>query len=301
VNRLILSILISGSLLSANSQSSRGVPPQDITLTLMVEGHNRVAYVHVPAALNPSKKYPLVIGYHGGAGNARGYIEQSQLFVKGDQAGFIVVCPEGTSIAGVGDHRVWDSGPEYALSSRRADDILFTMQLIDKISALYPIDPNRIYATGFSNGGQMAYRIALELSSRIAAVAAMSGGRLAGGLSPSRPVPMLHIHGTADGVYPIEGGLGPYSIGRTPHVGISSVIAEWCKFNGAGRIPQITWHDGWEMRLHAGPAPVELVLVKGMGHQIAGGLDDRLPHQAMRDAPDATKLALKFFAEHSLP
>ena len=65
-------------------------------------------------------------------------------------------------------------------------------------------------------------------------------------------------------MYPLAGGLGPYSIGRTPHVSIPAVIAERCKFNSARLLPQIVRHAGWEARLHDGPAPVELVLVEGM-------------------------------------
>ena len=54
------------------------------------------------------------------------------------------------------------------------------------------------------------------------------------------------------------------------------------------------------MQAHDGPAPVALVLVNGMGHQIAGGGDDLLPDQAMRNAPDAVGMALKFFTDLSL-
>jgi poly(3-hydroxybutyrate) depolymerase len=66
-------------------------------------------------------------------------------------------------------------------------------------------------------------------------------------------------------------------------------------------MPQSVDHDGWQMLLHEGPAPVELVLVEGMGHQIAGGADDHLPNQAMRNEPDAIKLALQFFGAHPIP
>ena len=92
-----------------------------------------------------------------------------------------MACPQGTALFGAGNHRVWNSGAEYAVASRNADDVAFTEALIREIGAKYPVDSKRIYATGFSNGGQMSYRVALELSQRIAAIAPMSGGRLAGG------------------------------------------------------------------------------------------------------------------------
>lgn len=276
-------------------------PAGDLTLTLTVNGQQRTAYVHAPASIEPSHHYPLVIGYHGGAGNAEGYIRQSGIFAKGEQAGFIVVCPQGTALFAGGNHRVWNSGREYAQASRNADDVAFSSALIDEIAARYPIDQKRVYATGFSNGAQMSYRLALELGNKIAAIAPMSGGRLAGGSQPSRPLPILHFHGTADSVYPLEGGLGPHSIGRTPHVPIPAVMLEWSKFNGAHLVAQQLNHPGWAALRHDGPVPVELILVKGMGHQIAGGADNHLPDQAMRNEPDATTLALQFFSAHPMP
>lgn len=274
---------------------------QDTIITVSVRGEQRTAYLHAPAHLDRGKQYPLLIGYHGGAGNARGYIEHAQLFAKGEQAGFIVVCPEGTPWRGIARYRLWNSGPEYAIGSGNADDIALTRLLIDKVSAIYPINPKRVYATGFSNGGQMAYRVALELADRIAAIAPMSGGRLAEGGRPSRPVPILHVHGTADGFYPLTGGRGSYSLGPTAHVPIDKVILEWCKFNGAQLTPQTRSHDGWEMQIHDGPAPVILVVVDDLGHQVAGGRDDRLPRQTLIDRPDAVAMALQFFNDHPIP
>jgi len=292
--------LLAISLLVGSLQAS-SASGQDTVVTVSVGNQQRTAYLHVPAKLDRGKKYPLLIGYHGGAGSAQQYVEQSQLFVKGERAGFIVTCPEGTSIGPLGKHRVWNSGPEYARSSRNADDVAFTRQLIDKISSMYAVDPKRIYATGFSNGGQMAYRIALEMSDRIAAIAPMSGGRLAEGSRPSRAVPVLHFHGTADGAYPLKGGFGPISIGVTPHVPIDDVILEWTRFNGARSEPRIILNDGWTMWVHDGTAPVALILVNGMGHQIAGGNDDHLPQQAMAAKLDSVQMALEFFQDHPIP
>ena len=294
---LAVTLLVAGWVFAAPALAA------DVTLTLDVNGQARTAFVHTPAQIDPSHRYPLVIGFHGGAGNAPGYIDNSQLFAKGAAAGFIVVCPQGTSvpIAIPGDHRVWNSGPEYERSSRGADDVLFTRMLIDKVSHMYPVDEKRVYATGFSNGAQMTYRLALELADRIAAIAPMSGGRLAGAGAPSRPVPVMHFHGTADGFYPLKGGLGAHSLGGVSHASIDEVIDEWRRFDGAQPESQIAPHDGWETHTHDGPAPVVLVLVDGMGHQIAGGRDDRLPDQATRDAPDAIAMALAFFDAHPMP
>lgn len=240
-------VLIALALLSvtAGCVPALAQPARDITLTLTVRGQQRTAYLHVPANLALVRSHPLVLGYHGGAGNAEGYIQQSGIFAKGEQAGFIVVCPQGTALLGTNNHRVWNSGPEYVTATRNADDVAFTAALIDEVSARYPIDPKRVYATGFSNGAQMSYRLALELSERIAAIATMSGGRLAEGSRPTHPVALIHFHGTADGFYPLEGGLGPHSVGHAPHVAIRAVIREWLQFNGAHLLPRVVDHGSW--------------------------------------------------------
>ena len=286
-----------GAAVRAAAAAAAAAPRADSVLDIEVNGVTRRAYISLSGARGVQPA-PLVIGFHGGAGNAPGYLENSRLFAQCAQAGFVAACPQGTAVPLMlrGDHRVWNSGPEYERSSGGADDVLFTQRLIAQLATLQPLDPQRIYLTGFSNGAQMAYRLALELADRIAAIAPMSGGRLAGGHRPSRPVPVMHFHGTADTVYPLEGGLGPHSLGRVPHVAIADVIGEWVEFDQASRTEEVERHLGFERHHHAGRASVELVLVEGMGHQIAGGSDDRLPGQPLKSSPDAVAMALEFFA-----
>jgi polyhydroxybutyrate depolymerase len=290
---------------TARAQADPTRPPRAeiarvTTLTVTIGDQARAALLHIPSTFDRRRKYPLVLGYHGGLRNAKAYVEQSQLFAKGEQAGFIVACPQGTPMFRMGNFRMWNSGPEYAQVLRNVDDVAFTRALIARIAVQYPIDSKRIYITGFSNGAQMAYRLAVELADKVAAIAPMIGARLAGNLRPTRPVPILHIHGTADDYYPIDGGRGLYTFGVVPHVPVESVIAEWSSFNGDAPSHRLVTHDGWDMQVYDGPAPVVLVRVLGMGHQIAGGSDDHLPLQAMRTAPDALAMALVFFGEHPI-
>ena len=68
------------------------------------------------------------------------------------------------------------------------------------------IDARRIYATGFSNGAMMCFRLAAEMSDRIAAIGTVAGTMARGLPAPSRPVPLIHFHGTLDPAFPFREG-----------------------------------------------------------------------------------------------
>lgn len=90
----------------------------------------------------------------------------------------------------------------------------------------YDIDLNRVYSTGMSMGGFMSYRLACELSERIAAIASVTGLLAAFPCTPARPLPVLQIHGTADGT--------------VPYSGVSSTISFWVGENNCPVSPVIT-------------------------------------------------------------
>jgi polyhydroxybutyrate depolymerase len=92
---------------------------------------------------------------------------------KADEAGFIAVYPNGT---GAGPFLTFNSGGvEWELVKKQPNDVTFVSQLLDDLATVVSVDPKRIYATGMSNGGMMCYRLAAELSDRIAAIAPVAG------------------------------------------------------------------------------------------------------------------------------
>jgi polyhydroxybutyrate depolymerase len=80
----------------------------------------------------------------------------------------------------------------------KIDDVGFVRALIDKLAENFPIDRRRIYATGMSNGGMMAHRLAAEASDIIAAVAPVAGGMVLPALISKRAVPVMHMHSVDD-------------------------------------------------------------------------------------------------------
>jgi len=150
------------------------------------DGIDRTYLVHLPTAYDEAGNFPLVIAMHGGFGNAHNLQNQSQLSVTADDENFIVVYPEGVQ-GGVFDIRTWNAGRCCGFASTSdVDDVGFINALIDTLLANYSIDMNRVYATGMSNGGFMSYRLACEISDRIAAIAPVAASMSADVCDPIR-------------------------------------------------------------------------------------------------------------------
>src|SRR5208282_479924 len=110
-------------------------------------------------------------------------------------------------------------------------------ELLDDLSKVVNVDPKRIYATGMSNGGMMCYRLAAEMSNRIAAIAPVSGTVAVEKCNPERPVPVMHFHGTDDKLVPFN---GPSQ--RTAKVlafkSVEETIRTWVKIDGCPTKPK---------------------------------------------------------------
>lgn len=177
--------------------------------TIVHASLNRTYLLHIPPAYNAATSVPLVIGLHGGGSPGwQTFDHVSQLSDKSNSAGFMLVYPEGIKVAGV---RAWNGGGccSFAVSAK-VDDVGFINALIDTLSAKYNIDTTRIYATGLSNGAIMTYRLASELSHRIAAIATVAGTMEDSAyiVNLIRPVPVIHFHSIQDSNIFLDGGFG---------------------------------------------------------------------------------------------
>jgi polyhydroxybutyrate depolymerase len=142
------------------------------------------------------------------------------------QPGFLVVYPNGLPDPNHDNNQYWNVGWPWLPNT---NDIGFVSTLIDTVYARHTIDLQRVYASGFSNGGFMAFLLGANLSNKIAAVAAVSGGIVPSvydTLVPKCPIPTLAIHGTADNIVPYNGGGGMFA-----SVHVDSVFAFWGRNN----------------------------------------------------------------------
>ncbi|MGE5293477.1 MAG: alpha/beta hydrolase family esterase [Solirubrobacterales bacterium] len=104
----------------------------------------------------------------------------------------------------------WNGGPRQPggtdSSRSRVDDVGFTRAMLDDLGKVVKVDWHRVYATGMSTGAIMVYRLASELSDRVAAIAPTAGPMGTQTCDPKRPVSVMHFHGTEDPAVPFVGG-----------------------------------------------------------------------------------------------
>lgn len=169
----------------------------DVYDSIGVDGKWRTFMTHLPAGYSAAKRYPLVLAFHGGGPLGYQSIQfQSRLSQKSDAEGFVLVYPEGVRVAGA---RTYNAGACCApATTLNIDDVGFVDALLTKLFKARSIDSTRVYATGFSNGALLCYRLANELSSRIAAIAPVAGCLVIYPWSPRKAVPIISFHSYQD-------------------------------------------------------------------------------------------------------
>jgi polyhydroxybutyrate depolymerase len=190
------------------------------------------------------------------------------------------------------------------------DDVAFIKALLDELAKMLNVDARRLYATGMSNGAIMAYRLASELSDRIVAIAPVAGPMGTVTCSPTRPVSVIHFHGTADQFAPFKGGRGARSLTQTDFYSADYSVRAWVKVDGCREEPEVTKlpdkaHDSTfvTIKKYGGGkdgAEVVLVVIDGMGHTWPG----REPllqvlGKATRNV-SANEMMWDFFSRHAM-
>ena len=195
---------------------------------IVVDSLNRSFLVYVPAVDNVSKELPVVISLHGGLSSGRQMMNAADFRPVADREKFIIVCPDGID-------RGWNDGR----MNKERNDVKFIDALITYTVNKYNGDSLRVYATGISNGGFMATRLACELNNKIAAIASVAGtmGKDVT-YHPNKPVPVMYIHGTKDPLVPYNGGLNA----RTGAMVYSheEILKLWVAADGCSETPVIT-------------------------------------------------------------
>lgn len=192
-------------------------------------GRERTYWVAAPAPAG--HRLPLVLVFHGGGGNARQIARHTGFAELARQEGFVAVFPEGY-------RGNWNDGRQEVPSAahqQNVDDLAFIQALLDRLQADYPIDPDRVFVTGISNGGIFSQFLAARLADRNRAAAPVVGGipvPIADSFAPARPVSMLIIQGTADPLVPYRGGGIGFKAERGTIVSTERALELWRQADG---------------------------------------------------------------------
>jgi polyhydroxybutyrate depolymerase len=207
-----------------------------------------------------------------------------------DARKFLAVYPAGT-----GRLPTWNSGAccSYAMRNH-VDDMAFFNALLDKIEKDYAVDSKRVYFAGISNGAMMSFRLACEMSDRVAAIAPVEGSQDTE-CHPSSPVSVLVFHGTADRLVPYAGGSTPYQMGsKRSDTPVKDTVASWAKRDGCSPTPVHRESGALRTDAYSGCARGTAVVLETIvgGHHMWPGLrisGNRIP---------ASNMIWDFFATH---
>ncbi len=298
--------MISGSVLFAavSALAAAWLPPGDHVREFPFGGLVRSYSIHIPPSYNPGKPTPVVLVFHSAMMNAAMMARFCGLSEKADQSGFVVVYANGTGSTSV--FRFWDAG---GVRGRVANDVGYVARVLDDLATVVNVDSRRVFATGMSNGAMMCYRLAAELSERIAAIAPVAGTMAIDHCHPRRPVSVLHFHGTKDGLVHFD---GPDE--RTPKnikfLSVEDTIRTWVQVNGCPETPEVAdlqdlADDGTTVRRRSyGPgregSEVVLYAIEGGGHTWPGRAPRiRFLGKSTRDV-SANDLMWDFFQKHPM-
>ena len=251
--------------------------------------------LHMPSILQTVQSYPLVICIHGYTHDGRQMADLTapngdsahpdSLNSLADEAGFAVVYPYGTKIGAL-PGRCWNAGggvEGYApvgdpARRKNVDDVQFFRDLLEDLRTTLSNELPEVYLLGISNGGAMAQRLATECPGLWKAVATVAGCNqysAAAKILPQKPIPVLHVHGDKDTVWPYHGGeVKPFGLMAS----VQDSVGFWVKANSATLVEErellpIQDTDPTRIRVqrYEGQADVELHSVLGGGHAWPGG------------------------------
>lgn len=211
------------------------VAQQYLDQTLMHDGELRKYTIYIPANYDENISTPMLFNFHGGGSDITSQIFLSEMDAIADTANFIVVYPQALADPN-------DDGSTNWLHKEPTDvdDVFIVDKIIEEISAEFEIDETRIYACGYSLGGEFTYELACRLNEQIAAVGIVArtmGTAAYDNCVPSHPTGILTILGTDDFISPYEGlvwgGIQYYLSADDTH-------EYWANYNNTTSSPTIT-------------------------------------------------------------
>ncbi|HEY4419419.1 MAG TPA: PHB depolymerase family esterase [Pseudonocardia sp.] len=269
-------------------------PGTSVEHTIHSGGRDRTYQLHLPKNYSADHSWPLILAFHGRGNTGVGTEEFSKL----STLPAVVAYPNGVVGTGDGDRQAWQGAP-YAAAG--VDDVAFTGDLLDSLEKTLCVDQRRVYATGKSNGAGFTGVLACRMADRFAAIAPVAGafyGQTGDDCHPSRPVPVIEFHGTADATIPY-GGAADRDLPA-----IKDWVAAWAGRDGCSAKPveKSLGADVTESRWTGCDrgAEVRHVAVEGGGHTWPGA-DSYSGGGVTTQTIEAHELIWQFFSRFRLP
>ena len=181
---------------SASAAPAAPLKEKDYRRTVKVDKREREYLLFAPDNV-AGEELPLIIAFHGHTSSAKNFHKSSHF----ERARAVVVYPDGVAKKTPKHEepkQAW--APAWYADTTVEEDSAFVDAIIAQASKEYDIDPERIYITGFSNGGGFAAYLAATYPEKFAAAAIVGAAvrtpeeELRTGL----PIPLLMMHGTDD-------------------------------------------------------------------------------------------------------
>lgn len=306
---LLRIIFVASSLTIFSCRKEKSTNPDNVfrfASSITVDGKERTYILNLPPNYYEETGFSLVIGLHGGGGSGEQFESSTELTTKANAANFIVVYPDGVRGNGLLAARTWNAGGccDYA-SENSINDVKFISAMIDQLIAEYKINPKKVYATGHSNGGMLSYRLACELSNKIAAIGPNASTMVVTQpCNASRAVPILHMHSVLDQNVPYLGGTGS-GVSKHYNPSLDSVLNEWQRRNQCSQPAKLVidnssykltkWFDC------SNNVSMHYYLTKDGGHSWPGGKAGSIIGDTPSKAINANDLLWEFFQQHQLP
>jgi polyhydroxybutyrate depolymerase len=179
--------------------------------------------LHVPSGYSGDAPVPLLVDFHPHGSTGPDWQSGSPYPSVVDRDGVVSVFPSA-----VGD---WNVGP---CCADGVDDVEFARALVAEVEGLACVDPQRVYAAGFSMGGGMTNYVACHAADLFAAFAPAAFDLLeevVPDCNPGRPITVVAFRGTSDPYVPYEGGLSDL-VTPIHFLGAVNAMNRWAELSG---------------------------------------------------------------------
>jgi polyhydroxybutyrate depolymerase len=272
-------------------------------ITLAIGPTHRDYLLFVPATGQfAAPRVPLVVFLHGKGATAAWADDETGWSRLAAREGFALALPQALPPHPKQPPKFL-TNPPYWQDATGTEDLAFLSSAIDDAATRAGSDPRRVFVSGFSNGAAMAFRVAAELSERVAAVAPVAGLCALADPRPARPIPTLHVVGSADPLTPLRGGdvRNPWQHRYVRRPPVVETLEKWARAIGCETTPR-TDSDAGGVRVDTYPGSVAFrsVVIDRLGHHWPGGkggFNHRIAGTPI-DTVNGTELVWQFFREH---